>query len=106
MMTTERIINMRNYNNRCPDWAFRMDRATPYGNPFRIGQAYSDDGHLATRTQVCNYHKDWLLYSDKGLEIIDQFLKEWDGIKPLACWCWPQACHCSNFLEVWDERNN
>lgn len=100
--TTERIINMRDYGNKCPMWAFRTDRKTPYGNRFKIGN-HTPQG-IRTRERSCREHRDWLHLTEEGKKVLEQFLREWDGEKPLACWCVPLACHCNNFLEVWDER--
>ena len=82
--TTPRILNMRIPAHRRLvqlGKAKRCDRATKYGNPFIIGK----DGN---RAQVIAKHKAWLdaNFTDADFEE----LRGWD----LACWCWPEPCHC------------
>lgn len=104
MSTEPRIINMRDYGNKCPEWAFRIDRATPFGNPFKIGTGYGTETIHMTRVDVCNQHRDWLNYSSEGVVVAKRFLKEYAG-QPVACWCAPKQCHGTNYLEIYDEAN-
>jgi len=96
---TPRILNMRAYGNQCPEWAFRMDRATKYGNQFRIG----DNG--MTREDVCLYHNEWLTCTNEGIALLNQFLTEYDG-RPMACWCTPKRCHCDNYARAYVRSSN
>ncbi|MCL8208655.1 MAG: DUF4326 domain-containing protein [Actinomycetia bacterium] len=59
----------------------RIDRATRWGNPFRIGR----DG---TRAEVIERYRAWILTQP---ELVAQ-LPSLRG-KVLACWCAPQPCH-------------
>ena len=64
---------MHDYRNRCPSWAFRIDRATPYGNPFVMGAMYEKQGPM-TREDAVKQHNDWLLNSDEGLKVLEKIL--------------------------------
>ena len=83
-----RVLNMRIPAHRrlvALGLAKRCDRATKWGNPFRIGR----DG---TRAQVIEKHKAYLdaNFSDADFEE----LRGWD----VACWCWPEPCHCDEIV--------
>ena len=85
---TPKVLNMRNPEHRNlvqRGLAKRCDRATKWGNPFKIGP----DGD---RAQVIKKHKAHLdkNFSDAALEE----LRGWD----LACWCAPEPCHCDELL--------
>lgn len=77
-------------NIRCDDVseAVRIDRQTPYGNPFRIGI----DG---TRKEVIAKYEQ-LVKKDKKLYARILKLKG----KDLACWCSPKACHGDVILRL------
>lgn len=68
----------------------RIDRASPWGNPFVIGQ----DGN---RDEVIAKYRDWVLNSLDGqgrwIRENVHLLKD----QTLACWCHPSDCH-GNFL--------
>jgi hypothetical protein len=80
-------VNMRRHGNLIA-WAkerglfVRVDRATPWGNPFVLGR----DGDRAT---VIARYRDHHLPRQPGLLAR---LGELRG-KALGCWCAPQACH-------------
>lgn len=59
----------------------RIDRGTPWGNPYRIGQ----DG---TRGDVLRAHEDWLRLE---YELVSEIWRLRD--QSLACWCDPLPCH-------------
>jgi hypothetical protein len=59
----------------------RMDRRTPWGNPFRIGR----DGD---RAQVIARYRDWIRFQPDLLARIPSLRG-----KVLACWCAPLPCH-------------
>ena len=66
-----------------------IDRSTKWGNPFRIGQSYR--GKILTRKEAISSHKNWLLYSDGGLNLL---LNIWElKNKNLGGWCKPLDCH-------------
>jgi hypothetical protein len=80
-------VNMRRHGNLIA-WAkgrglfVRVDRATPWGNPFVLGK----DGDRAT---VIARYRDHYLPRNPGL------LARLGGLrgKALGCWCAPEACH-------------
>lgn len=64
----------------------RIDRATPWGNPFVL--------HVAgSRNTVIARYREWALTSDDpAAEWIRNHVHELRG-KRLGCWCAPNACH-------------
>jgi hypothetical protein len=77
-------VNLRRHGNLI-GWAkgrglfVRVDRATPWGNPFVIGR----DGNRATVIAA---------YRDRYLPSRPDLLARLRG-KALGCWCAPLACH-------------
>lgn len=67
----------------------RIDRASKWGNPYRIGP----DG---TRDEVIAKYRVYLL--EERPDLIAS-LGEVRG-KVLGCWCWPKACHGEVLLEL------
>ena len=59
----------------------RIDRATVWGNPFRIG----DHG---SRDEVIARYERWLLNDPYLMDRIGELRG-----KVLGCWCAPNACH-------------
>jgi hypothetical protein len=59
----------------------RIDRATKWGNPFRIGP----DG---TRAEVIDRYEQWLRNKPELLTALGELRG-----KRLGCWCAPQSCH-------------
>lgn len=76
--------------------AVYVGRPTKWGNPFKIGEFYQ--GRVMTREDVIEAYKDWLLYSDVGVELLKD-IEELRG-KDLVCWCSPEPCHADVLLEV------
>lgn len=73
----------------------RIDRATIYGNPFRIGR----DG---TRAEVIAKYERMIRDNlkkehDYGIEDTQEAIKDLRG-RRLFCWCAPAPCH-GNVLE-------
>ncbi len=68
------------------DYDVRIDRATPWGNPFVLGR----DGD---RDEVITKFYWWAFTSpDPKASWIRQNVSALHG-KVLGCWCAPQACH-------------
>lgn len=65
-----------------------IDRGTPWGNPFIMG----DDG---SRDEVCDAY-DWYLNYKPSLTGNRDRLRG----KVLACWCYPERCHGDALLEL------
>ncbi len=71
-------------------------RASPWANPFRIG----DDGD---RQQVIDYYRNWVRYNrDERAIWIREHVHELRG-KRLGCFCSPLACH-GDLLAKWAEE--
>lgn len=89
-----RVLNKR--TDYIPPDAVLVDRTTKWGNLFKIGAIYK--GKPINRSDSIRLHKDWLLYSDKGQEL----LKDIDELrgKDLVCWCVPLPCHADLLLEL------
>jgi len=80
-------VNMRGHRGLIA-WAkerglfVRVDRATPWGNPFVLGR----DGDRAT--VIARYRDDFLPSRPDLLARLGELRG-----KALGCWCAPQACH-------------
>jgi len=83
------IVNIRDYPRGLPPDVVRIDRTSPWGNPFRIGRDL-------TRAEVIALYRDWLA---RRLAVDPQFIEPLRG-KRLACWCAPQPCHGEVILEA------
>ena len=71
--------------------AVRVDRTTPYGNPFRIG-VHGD------RARVILLYRRHLREKPALVERIRRNLQG----ALLECWCAPEACHADVIAEVAD----
>lgn len=72
-----------------PPNTVRVDRITPYGNPFKVGV----DGN---RDTVCNMFED---YARQRLQTEPHWLDPLKG-KNLACWCYPKRCHAETLMRL------
>ncbi len=63
----------------------RVDRATPFGNPYRAGPN-------CTRAQAIAWYEEYLR---QRMEREPQFRRRVAGLygKALGCWCHPLGCH-------------
>ena len=92
-----KVINMRDYNNKCPSWAMRVDRATKWGNEY-THLSYGK-GKYKVKTQkeaVEMFEKEQLP------RIVKEARKELPKNTPFACWCSPGFCHA---LILWEAVN-
>ncbi len=89
-----RIVNIRG-GAKCD---IRMDRRTPFGNPFPITNCDSRDG-------VCD---KFGAYLDKHPELMEQFsalvdcFSDQDEVT-LGCWCTPERCHVESYVNRYQE---
>jgi hypothetical protein len=67
----------------------RVDRATEWGNPFRIGR----DGD---RAEVIRLFREYALIM---LSVYPDWLEPLRG-RDLACWCSPEPCHAQVLAEL------
>lgn len=81
------LINMHGGKSK---YDIRIDRGTPFGNPFKIGR----DGD---REQVIEKYRTWFYkrltddsFRDKVLSLKG---------KTLGCWCVPDLCHGMVIIE-------
>jgi hypothetical protein len=79
-----RVVNIR--HEACE---VRIDRSTPWGNPFRIGR----DGN---REEVIRKYREHL---ERNPELVERARVELRG-KVLGCWCKPEACHGDVLVEL------
>lgn len=72
-------------NMRYEDYDIRVDRATRWGNPFRLGR----DGD---RARVVQLYREWLWEEVQAGRVGLHALAALHG-KDLGCWCAPRQCH-------------
>ena len=92
-MTTPKVINLRDTGGKVPEGAVRVDRATKWGNPFRMTDGLS-------RAEVIRAFRDLVQTQGDLLAA----LPELRG-KDLACWCAPLPCHADVLLELANRRD-
>ncbi|MCY4550207.1 MAG: DUF4326 domain-containing protein [Defluviicoccus sp.] len=80
-----RIVNMKHEPDAVARGAVRIDRRTPWGNPFVVGK----DG---TRDEVIARYRAHLWRRIRSGEIALADLAALES-RDLACWCWPSRCH-------------
>lgn len=93
-----RVLNLRDLKVNgqivLPSNSVRIDRATEYGNPYKIGSPHPHGckhGKIGPmmREDVIDHYRWWL---------IDRLAHEPKYLEPLrgydlVCWCWPEHCH-------------
>jgi transcriptional regulator with XRE-family HTH domain len=90
------VVSMRTHNNLI-GWAEtaglyeRVDRRSPWGNPFEM----PDDGDRDT--VIRHYEQHYLPHKPSLLAKLDSLRG-----KALGCWCAPEACH-GDVLAAWAE---
>jgi len=94
MTRDSQIINLRGLPRPLPDDVVRIDRATRWGNPWKIGM-YVDGIGKIDRAQAIDLFRQWL---DQHLPAEPDFLEPLRG-KRLACWCAPLPCHGDIILD-------
>jgi hypothetical protein len=104
MSTPVRIQLSRAKGWRMPENTVKVDRTTPWGNPFVVGKAGTADRCV----QLFRYLLGGYLCMTSGdvkaqaayLEHVKEHRAELRG-KNLACWCRPgQPCHADVLLEL------
>ena len=84
------IFNMKNAH---PRQAIKVDRSSPWGNPFILGK----DGD---RDDVCDLFEQ---YAKWRLTIQPSWLRPLKG-KYLACWCAPLRCHAETLRRLSNDQ--
>jgi hypothetical protein len=94
------IKNLReNRNGANAPYAFRVDRGSVLGNPFKM-----KNNSRKERNRVCNEYATWLKNNLKTPEIakklneMETVLKE-HGKLELWCWCAPKRCHAGEIAK-------
>ncbi len=82
----------------------RVDRATHWGNPFKIGmEVRQDDGEwvrIDSNEKAVAAFREMLTKPDRNYPTNDQIRRAFRGHN-LACWCKPgQPCHADVLLEL------
>jgi hypothetical protein len=84
-----RIQLKRTKGWRLPANTVKVDRSTPYGNPYRIGPSFDRESAVSA----------FRGYLGERLASDPDFLEPLRG-KNLACWCAPgEICHADVLLE-------
>lgn len=92
------VLNAR-FSGRSPPNSVYIGRPSKWGNPFQIGGLHIEvHGNILTREDVIKLYKDYLLYSDRGKELLKDIEELKD--KHLTCWCAPLACHGDILLKL------
>jgi hypothetical protein len=105
-----KILNLKDTNYKVPEGAVYVGRAMPqyklkeskWANPFKIGKEYQ--GKVLTRELAIEAFENWLLYSDKGIELLKDIGELKD--KDLICWCSPSLCHADILLREASKSEN
>jgi hypothetical protein len=86
------VYNLRDRN--APSGAKKVDRSTPFGNPFIMGKHGSRD-------EVCDKFDAWVDLPAQA-RLRERARRELRGYD-LLCWCAPQRCHASTWLRIANE---
>ena len=78
-----KVVNVRDYPHGLPANTVRIDRTTPFGNPWRIG-----DDDMTRADVIAMFEAE----ARERLTIEPDWLEPLRG-KDLACWCAPLPCH-------------
>jgi predicted transcriptional regulator len=92
------VVTLRGPHNSLIEWAnaaglyMRIDRKTPWGNPFEL------PGDGDRDTVIASYEQHYLPYKPSLTGRIDEL-----NAKALGCWCAPEPCH-GDVLKRWAEN--
>lgn len=83
-----------------PENTVCVDRRTIWGNPFKIGQRSTINGHVTmvvNAAQAVTAYEHWLTSTELGRKLFAR-IDELRG-RNLACWCKPgETCHADVLL--------
>lgn len=85
------VINMRHRGDF--DYDVRVDRATKWGNPFKMGM----DG---TREEVIEKYAKWIVKQPELMAALPELAG-----KRIACWCTPLPCHADVLADLVEGLN-
>lgn len=83
------LYNIKTYKQELPATVVRIDRASPWGNPFIIGI----DGD---RNAVCELFEKYAVWR---LKLQPDWLKPLEG-RDMICWCAPLCCHGETLIKL------
>jgi len=92
------VVTLRGSHNSLIAWAdaaglyMRIDRKTPWGNPFEL------PGDGDRDTVIASYEQHYLPHKPSLTKRIDEL-----SAKALGCWCAPEPCH-GDVLKRWAEN--
>lgn len=94
-MTPLRVKLSRHRGWRMPPNTVKVDRTSPFGNPYQAG---ADGG--GDREMLAGLFRAYLHRAGAGAALLERARRELPG-KNLACWC-PigSACHAEVLLEL------
>lgn len=87
------VVNLRRGRGPLLGPMLRIDRCTPFGNPFKM--RFEEE-----RARVIAQYREWW-YADAQEQLRYKFIRAFDdanrnpllGPVQLACWCAPRMCH-------------
>jgi len=83
------VYNLR--SKKWPEGAKKVDRSTPYGNPFVMKNE-------SQRDYVCDAFDAWVMLPEQAA-LREQAKRELRG-QDLLCWCSPSRCHGLTWLKI------
>lgn len=121
MADPKRVQRKRTKGSRLSEGTVCVDRTTPYGNPFKVGEKIRDDSPLwpyiaaavpggarglvsltpMTREQAVDLYSSWVIEQPHLMLRLDELAG-----KDLACWCplpaegEPDHCHAAYLIEL------
>jgi hypothetical protein len=90
------VINMSDHGR---DGVRRIDRATKFGNPFKMQK----DGGEHTREGCIEAYREWF---EQKVEDDDAFREAVEDLRgeTLGCWCKPKPCHGDVIVDYLETR--
>ena len=92
--TTPIVGNLRHHTPIGPG-VVRIDRATRWGNPFRLARGAGPD----ERARCITRHRHWLLTRCVNGEVTHTDMCTLSAAQMFLCWCAPQPCHGDTLRE-------
>jgi hypothetical protein len=96
------LMNMKRGDHLTYDYDFIIDRRSPVGNPFKIGNGVNRDGSCIKYDRYFNFRvwraKQYNANDPEDLKFIlylneiEEAYKKWGRLR-LFCWCAPKRCH-------------
>jgi hypothetical protein len=91
-----------------PPGAKLVDRRTPWGNPYRIGQPTIDVAHPLQPPHPMTRAESVEMYrAELGLRLLadPEYLAPLRGATALVCWCAPDACHADALADALEQED-